>query len=90
MGLHAPFTSMYVIMRTSTWSALSSVWSVVGLNPTYGSSFVLWKSYCLDCVVLLYLVVCMTLLASVFLLHLSLTCTMSCAVYMYVHVFPNN
>ena len=40
----------------------------------------LWKSDCLGCAVLLCLLVCMTLLASFFLLHLSLTCTQNCVI----------
>ena len=39
----------------------------------------LWKSDCLGCAVLLCLVVCLTLLASVFPLHLSLN--------MYIHIY---
>ena len=49
------------------------------------------KSDCLGCAVLLCLVVCLTLLASFFLpSHLSLkhvhVCTLSCTMYIYIHI----
>ena len=43
-------------------------------SNTHVHVYTCWKSDCLGCVVLLCLVVCMTLFASFFLMHLSLTC----------------
>ena len=52
---------------------MSGVQSVVGSNPTRGRSFLFRKFTTLG--VLCCFVLCMTLLGSSFLLHLSLTCT---------------
>ena len=46
-----------------------------------------WKSDCIGCVVLLCLVVCLTLLASFFLLHLSLKYT-PIRTYPHMHIPP--
>ena len=48
----------------------------------------IWKSDCLGCVVLLCLVVCLTVLASFFLLsHLPLKHVYTCIMYMYTYMY---